>query len=106
MMLDATLTAIADPTRRAILARLAAGDARVTEIAKPFPISLNSVSKHIRMLEKGGLVRRRIEGREHILTLDPHGLDAAARWIEDQRALWAWRLAELDSLLKETTTDG
>jgi DNA-binding transcriptional ArsR family regulator len=103
MMLDATLTAIADPTRRAILARLAAGDARVTEIAQPFPISLNSVSKHIRMLEKGGLVRRRIEGREHILTLDPGGLDAAARWIEDQRALWAWRLGELDAVLKEQT---
>jgi DNA-binding transcriptional ArsR family regulator len=101
MMLDATLTAIADPTRRAILGRLARGEARVTELARPFAISLNSVSKHIRMLERGGLVRRRVEGREHILTLAPDGLDEAARWIEDQRALWIWRLRELDDALKE-----
>ena len=101
-MLDETLTALADPTRRAILARLAAGEARVTEVAKPFAISLNSVSKHIRMLEKGGLVRRRIEGRDHYLTINPRGLDEAAQWIEEQRALWQWRLAELDRILKET----
>lgn len=100
-MLDEALIAMADPTRRAILARLATGEARVTEVAEPFPISLNSVSKHIRMLEKGGLVRRRIEGRDHYLSINPRGLDEAARWIEDQRKLWAWRLAELDHLLKE-----
>ncbi len=101
-MLDATLTALADPTRRAILGRLAEGEARVTEIAKPFAISLNSVSKHIRMLERGQLIRRRREGREHILTLNPGGLDEAAQWIEAQRGLWAWRLGELDAALKET----
>ena len=100
-MLDTTLTALADPTRRAILARLATGEARVTEIAEPFAISLNSVSKHIRMLERGRLIRRRREGREHFLSLNPGGLDEAARWIEDQRALWAWRLGELDTILKE-----
>ena len=100
-MLDATLAALADPTRRAILARLAEGEARVTELAKPFPISLNSVSKHIRMLERAALVRRRVEGREHILALNPHGLDEAARWIDEQRAMWTWRLAELDNILKE-----
>jgi DNA-binding transcriptional ArsR family regulator len=100
-MLDATLTALADPTRRAILGRLARGEARVTELARPFAISLNSVSKHIRMLERAGLVRRRVEGREHILALKPDGLDEAARWIEDQRALWIWRLRELDDALKE-----
>jgi DNA-binding transcriptional ArsR family regulator len=102
-MLDATLTALADPTRRAILARLSQGEARVTEVAKPFAISLNSVSKHIRMLERAQLVRRRVEGREHILTLNPHGLDEAAQWIGEQKALWAWRLAELDQILKEPT---
>lgn len=102
-MLDATLTALADPTRRAILGRLAEGEARVTELARPFAISLNSVSKHIRMLERAALVRRRIEGREHILTLNPAGLDEAARWIEEQRGLWAWRLGELDSILKGQT---
>ena len=102
-MLDETLTAIADPTRRAILARLAGGEARVTEIAAPFAMSLNSVSKHIRMLERAQLVRRRIAGRDHILALNPAGLDEAAQWIADQRALWTWRLDELDKILKEKT---
>jgi DNA-binding transcriptional ArsR family regulator len=101
MMLDAALAALADPTRRAILARLAEGEARVTEVAQPFAMSLNAVSKHIRVLERGGLVRRRIEGRDHYLTIDRRGLDEAARWIEDQRALWRWRLAELDRLTEQ-----
>jgi len=100
-MLDTTLTALADPTRRAILARLATGDARVTELAADFPISLNSVSKHIRMLERGELIRRRVQGRDHILSLNPGGLDEAARYIAEQRALWAWRLDQLDTVLKE-----
>jgi DNA-binding transcriptional ArsR family regulator len=69
--LDLTLTALADPTRRAILQRLLHGEARVTELAKPFAISLNSVSKHIRVLERAGLLRRRRAGREHILSFDP-----------------------------------
>jgi DNA-binding transcriptional ArsR family regulator len=97
--LDHTLMALADPTRRAILARLAAGEARVTDVAAPFPISLNSVSKHIRILERADLVRRRKRGREHLLALNPKPLDVAAKWIEEQRALWAWRLGELDKVL-------
>src|ERR1700755_687934 len=101
-MLDETLAAIADPTRRAILARLAQGEARVTELARPFPISLNSVSKHIRMLERAQLVRRRRAGRDHILSINPAPLDEAAEWIEAQRRLWSWRLAQLDAILKET----
>ncbi|WP_410212591.1 ArsR/SmtB family transcription factor [Phenylobacterium sp.] len=105
-MLDDTMTALADPTRRAILARLATGEARVSELAEPFPISLNSVSKHIRMLERAGLVKRRVQGREHILALDPRPLDEAARWIEDHRKLWAWRLAELEKALMEDRKDG
>ena len=100
-MLDETLIALADPTRRAILARLALGEARVTEIAKPFPISLNSVSKHIRMLERAGLLTRRIEGREHFLALDPEPLDEAADWIAAQKKLWAWRLGELEKVLND-----
>jgi DNA-binding transcriptional ArsR family regulator len=103
MMLDETLTALADPTRRAILARLTEGEARVTELAKPFAISLNSVSKHIRMLERAELVRRRRDGREHILTLNPGPLDEAAEWIEGQRNLWKFRLGTLDEILKETS---
>jgi DNA-binding transcriptional ArsR family regulator len=101
-MLDETLAALADPTRRAILARLAEGEARVTDVARPFPISLNSVSKHIRMLERARLVRRRVEGREHFLTLTPGPLDEASEWIDAQRKLWTWRLGELEKAL----TDG
>lgn len=100
-MLDDTLMALVDPIRRAILARLAAGEARVTELARPFAMSLNSVSKHIRMLERADLVRRRRAGREHFLSLNPAPLEEAAAWIERQRALWTWRLGELDKVLKE-----
>ena len=98
--LDHTLAALADPTRRAILRRLAAGDARVTDLARPFDISLNSVSKHIRILERARLVRRRRSGREHVLSFDPRPLDEAARWIERQRAFWGDRLQALDALLE------
>ena len=98
--LDLTLTALADPTRRAILRRLAAGDARVTDLARPFDISLNSVSKHIRILERARLVRRRRAGREHILSFDPQPLGEAASWIERQRAYWSDRLHALDAMLE------
>src|SRR5881275_2184186 len=101
--LDDTLIALADDTRRSILGRLAAGEARVTELAAPFPISLNSVSKHIRILERAKLVHRRRRGREHLLSLNPEPLDAAAAWIETQRRQWTWRLAELDRILQEKT---
>ncbi len=97
--LDDTLIALADPTRRAILARLSAGQARVTDVAAPFRISLNSVSKHIRILERAQLVQRRRRGREHLLALNPRPLDAVAKWIEEQRRLWGWRLGELDKIL-------
>jgi DNA-binding transcriptional ArsR family regulator len=101
MMLDEALQALADPTRRAILARLADGETRVTDLAAPFAMSLNAVSKHIRVLERGGLVRRRRVGREHFLSVEPYGLEEAARWIESQRNLWAWRLGRLDDALKD-----
>jgi DNA-binding transcriptional ArsR family regulator len=99
--LDHTLAALSDPTRRAILERLSRGDARVTDVAGPFAISLNSVSKHIRLLERAGLVRRHVVGREHHLSLDTRPLDDAAVWIERQRALWQSRLRMLDSILQE-----
>jgi DNA-binding transcriptional ArsR family regulator len=99
--LDQTLIALADPTRRAILRRLSRGEARVTELAAPFAMSLNAVSKHIRMLERARLVRRRRAGREHLLSFDPQPLDEAAAWIETQRGLWTARLDSLDDLLRE-----
>ena len=100
MDLDDTLIALADDTRRGILKRLAAGEARVTEVAAPFEISLNSVSKHIRILERAGLVRRRVAGRDHFLSLDPGPLDAAAAWMLRERAAWTHRLDRLEAALR------
>ncbi|HEX8363569.1 MAG TPA: metalloregulator ArsR/SmtB family transcription factor [Longimicrobium sp.] len=98
--LDQTLMALADPTRRSILDRLARGPARVTELAEPFDISLNSVSKHIRILERARLVRRRKEGREHILTINPQPMDEVAEWMDRQRVLWTSRLDALEAALR------
>ena len=98
--LDQTLLALADPTRRAILQRLSRGQARVTELAQPFDMSLNAVSKHIRILERADLVRRRTAGREHFLSFNRQQLDELATWIETQRAEWNARLDALEALLK------
>lgn len=100
-MLDHTLAALADPTRRAILASLSTGERRVTDIAKPFAMSLNSISKHIRMLERADLVKRNIRGREHYLFLNPEPLDEAADWIDQARRMWTQTLDRLDAVLKE-----
>ena len=97
--LDATLLALSDPIRRKILERLSAGEARVTDIASAFPISLNSVSKHIRMLERAQLVERRVIGREHVMRLCVEPLDAAQEWIAQQRNFWAQQLQAIDKLL-------
>jgi DNA-binding transcriptional ArsR family regulator len=100
MDLDDTLIALADETRRSILQRLAAGEARVTEVAAPFGISLNSVSKHIRLLERAGLVRRRICGRDHFLTLEPKPFDDLTRWMHETREFWNSRLDRLEAALR------
>ncbi|HEU4800416.1 MAG TPA: hypothetical protein VFS94_07275, partial [Gemmatimonadales bacterium] len=75
------------------------GEARVTDVAAPFPISLNAVSKHIRVLEHADLVRRRRRGREHFLTINPEPLDEAAAWIRAKSAFWTSRLAALERVL-------
>jgi DNA-binding transcriptional ArsR family regulator len=98
--LDGTLMALADPTRRAILHRLTRGEACVTELAEPFDMSLNAVSKHIRTLEEARLVRRRRLGREHFLSFDPAALDVAMGWIEEQLAFWSIRRDALELLLR------
>jgi DNA-binding transcriptional ArsR family regulator len=95
------MLALADPTRRAILRRLARSEARVTELAAPFRISLNSVSKHIRILERARLVERRIVGREHILRFQPAPLRTAQDWISQQQTFWKASLEALDALLNE-----
>ena len=100
MELDDTLIALADPTRRAILQRLSSGEARVTEVAAPFDISLNSVSKHIRILERAELVRRRVAGRDHFLTFNAAPLAEASAWIERSRAFWTGRLDALEAMLR------
>lgn len=99
MDLDDTLIALADDTRRSILSRLAAGDARVTEIAAPFDISLNSVSKHIRLLERAGLVSRRVAGRDHFLTLQRKPFDELTKWMLKTREFWNTRLDVLEAAL-------
>ena len=91
--------ALADPTRRAILQRLSQGEERVTALAEPFTMSLNAVSKHIRVLENAHLVLRRRVGREHLLSFNPKPLDEAAAWIEERRAIWTSRLDTLEALL-------
>jgi DNA-binding transcriptional ArsR family regulator len=99
--LDAVFAALADPTRRAIIERLSRGEARVTEIAKPFPMSLNAVSKHIRVLEASGVVARRRDGRDHILSINTGSLDEVDGWIERMRCYWEERLDAMERLLRE-----
>ncbi len=103
--LDHTMAALADPTRRAILQRLSKGEARVTELARPFDMSLNAVSKHIKLLERAKLVRRRRAGRDHFLSVNPKPLNDAAAWIEKQRAFWTARLDALELALKKPMTE-
>lgn len=107
MPLDSTLDhvygAIADPTRRAILGLLVRGDTTVGALADKFPISLNGVSKHVKVLERAGLVERRVAGREHWLTLNPRPLGAASRWLEHYREFWEARLEALEQMLIDDT---
>jgi DNA-binding transcriptional ArsR family regulator len=104
--LNALFAALADPTRRAIIEHLARGEARVTEVAEPFAMSLNAVSKHILVLEDTGLVRRRVAGRDHYLTFDSRPLDAAHGWIDSARRFWNSRLDEMERLLRERAATG
>ena len=97
--LSRTFTALADPTRRAILARLRAGSLRVTEIAAPFEISLNAVSKHLKLLERARLLRREVRGRDHYCSLDATPLGEAAEWTAGYREFWERRLDALEALV-------
>ena len=103
--LDAVFAALADPTRRAIIERLSRGEARVTEVAEPFPMSLNAVSKHIRVLEASGVVERHRKGRDHILSVNPRSLDEVDSWIERMRCYWEERLDAMERLLCELKDD-
>jgi DNA-binding transcriptional ArsR family regulator len=90
--LDLAFAALAHETRRALIEQLAGGARRVTELAAPFDLSLNTVSKHLRVLEKAGLVTRRIDGRDHWIEADLSAIEPSHSWIERQRRYWTERL--------------
>jgi DNA-binding transcriptional ArsR family regulator len=99
--LSATFSALADPTRRAILARLALGEASVTELAEPFTMSLPAVSKHLKVLERAGLISRGREAQWRPRRLDGAPLKEAAEWLEYYRRFWDESLDRLDAYLRE-----
>ena len=99
--LDAAFHALADRTRRSLLRRLAVSDATVTELARPYDISLAAVSKHIQVLERAGLAARTVDGRVHHLALRPDGLRSAAEWVTYYQRFWDESLARLDEVLRE-----
>lgn len=100
--LTAVLKATADPTRRAVLTLLAQhGPMRVTDLARHFDMSLNSVSKHIKTLESAGLVSRRTEWREHLIELKTNRLSLIDTWFQELKSIWALRLEKLETLIEE-----
>src|SRR6202165_2907491 len=102
--LDATFAALADPTRRAILARLASGQASVTELAKPFAISQPAISKHLKVLESAGLISRGRDAQRRPRRLESKPLADASGWLERYRQFWEGSFQRLDSLLDEMKT--
>ena len=94
--LDLVFSAVSDPTRRAILQALSEKPATISEIARPFSVSLNAVSKHVMVLERAGLVRREVHGREHRCRLQAHPLEDASAWLENYRQFWEVRLDALE----------
>jgi DNA-binding transcriptional ArsR family regulator len=99
--LDHTFAALADPTRRAILARLARGEATVGELAQPFDVSLPAISKHIKVLETADLIIREKRAQQRVCRLKPEALKTASDWIEQNRRMWEERFDRLDAYLRE-----
>lgn len=99
--LDATFAALADPTRRAILARLAQGEASVLELAKPFDMSQPAISKHLKVLEEAGLISQGVDGQRRPRRIEAAPLREVAEWAERYRAIWEGRMDRLDTYLKE-----
>ncbi len=99
--LSRTFAALADPTRRCILKHLARGDRCVTDLARPYAMSLPAVSKHLRVLENAGLIRRRCRGRVHSMKLEAAPMQQAQAWIEEYRRFWEGSLDRLDEYLKQ-----
>ena len=103
-LLDRTFAALADPTRRCILEHLAGGDRCVTDLARPYRMSLPAVSKHLRVLENAGLIRRQRSGRVHRLKLEAKPMQQAQAWIEEYRKFWEAGFDRLDEYLKQLQT--
>lgn len=99
--LDATFAALANPTRRAILARLAEGEASVTELAKPFRMTQPAVSKHLKVLERAGLISRGRDAQRRLSRIEAEPLAEATQWLENYRRFWDDSFRELDGLLEE-----
>jgi len=104
--LSATFSALADPTRRAILARLALGETTVNELAAPFDISLPAVSKHLKVLEQAGLISRGRDAQARPARIEPEGVKAVEDWLDEYRKLWSQRLDRLEDYLKEIQAKG
>ena len=102
--LDATFAALADPTRRAILARLAGGEASVTELAEPFSMSQPAISKHLKVLERAGLISRSRDAQRRPCKIEAEPLAEATRWLARYRELWEERFELLDDVLRELQT--
>ena len=100
LVLDRTYSALADPTRRALLVALRNGEARITDLAAPLPMTFAGVSRHVGVLETAGLVKREVRGREHWLSLQPGVLSLAERWISEQTSFWARRAEALAQRLE------
>jgi DNA-binding transcriptional ArsR family regulator len=103
--LDRIFSALADPTRRRIVERLSRRKLTVGQIAQEFPISQPAISKHVRILEESGLLRREVVGRVHFCTLSPAAMDGAMRWVERQRKYWNAALDRLETVLSNTSTE-
>ena len=103
--LDATFAALADPTRRAILARLASGEASVMELAEPFEMTQPAISKHLKVLERAGLISRGRDAQRRPRRIEAKPLTEATEWIEKYRRLWAGNFQRLDALLDQMKTD-
>jgi DNA-binding transcriptional ArsR family regulator len=99
--LSNVLGAVSHPSRRAILDRLAQGPARVTEIAAPFDMSLNAVSKHLKVLEAAGLIRREVVGREHVIEFDATPLREVSGWVHEYERFWTQHLDRVEKYFKE-----
>jgi DNA-binding transcriptional ArsR family regulator len=104
--LSSTFSALADPTRRAILGRLSKGETSVTDLAKPFKMSLPAVSKHLKVLERAGLIERSREAQWRPCRLRPRPLKGAADWLEQYRQMWEERLDRLEAYLQEIQREG